>query len=265
MKNTAVTFKEAKAKGDHREASVTGVFPTHPVEEAMHQDSHPDREGEEREHDEDEEEDGKGPFARGDDPEWRLFPAAAKGKNEGQHHDADDVIEDGRRHKRRSDRPVELANLLEGGHRDGDARRGQDDPIIDIREDGIDAFLGQRIVKEGIHMAVNAEQVAAQEPQGQGEKDAECGDGDARKPLLLDDFEIRLETRGEEDEDDPDLREVINARDGVIVQDEVLFSRDEIEKPEEQSSEEEADDLGHFDFADEQRASFAEKQDEGKR
>ena len=114
-------------------------------------------------------------------------------------------------------------------------------------------------------MAVNAEQVAAQEPQGQGEKNPERGDGDARKPLFLDDFEIRLETRGEEDEDDPDLREVIDARDGVVVQDEVLFSRDEIEKPEKQSPEEEADDLGHFDFADEQRASFAEKQDEGKR
>ncbi len=170
--------------------------------------------------------------------------AAAGTQHAGEHHDADDVINDGGADDGGTEEALELAQLLQGGHGDGDAGG---------RHDGADeegtVELGAAHRRKAVEEAV--EQGAARQRHRHAHAGDEGGDGASPHQLL----QVGAEAGVEHQQHDADLGE---DGDGVAGLDEIQQTGPDDEA---------RDDLAHHlrcpAFAGQQRKELGADEDDG--
>ena len=126
---------------------------------------------------------------------YSVKPVALVERNEeGKKHDADDVVEDCRRHDGSADFRVELSEFFESGNGDTDARSRQ---YRAVKEVGYDLML--RYVKSAV------ERRSDQKSKSQWEQNAQNRYQNGGKSACFELFEVGFQSCREHDEDDADF------------------------------------------------------------
>lgn len=225
----AVGHDEAEGQGPHRHAAAVPVVLGNELEELHHSQTH--QQGEEEE-------------ARDLHQHQRgAALAGAEAGEEGQHHDAQNIVDEGGTEQGRAGLAFQLAHLVEGLHGDAHGGGGEDG----AHKGGLQHVVGGELVlkEEKVYRAA----------QHHGDNNAHHGDAAGLKTGLLHLVQVRIDAGQEHDHDDTDL--------GGLHQKIRALQHAEAAGPQNNASQQCAHHLGHVDLLRDQTQKLCGQQNDG--